>query len=131
MKIRKKQAITLKIYVYQQSPHTVRLTYSYHRLSIIIVLTRNIPTIYIYIYVPRSNNPALKRPVPGNSGDFVQAVFRTETCGSFSSVFLQDTVTFLHLPCRFLWDPVVGIFDLGAHSLSNSVLISLFVDIFS
>jgi hypothetical protein len=30
-----------------------------------------------------------------------------------SGVFLQDTVTFQHLSCRMLRDPVAGIFDLG------------------
>ncbi len=41
---------------------------------------------------PRSNSPARKRPVPGNSGDFVEAVFRPEIFRIFSGVFLQDAV---------------------------------------
>ena len=35
-------------------------------------------------YIPRSNSPAWKRPVPGDSGDFVEAVFRSENFRTFS-----------------------------------------------
>ncbi len=36
---------------------------------------------------PRSNSPAWKRPVPGNSGDFVEAVFRPEIFRIFPGDF--------------------------------------------
>ncbi len=41
---------------------------------------------------PRSNSPARKRLVPGNSGDFVEAVFRPEMFQIFSMLSVQ----FLH-----------------------------------
>jgi len=43
--------------------------------------------------------------------------FRPEYCfhvPAISGVSLQDTVTFPHLSCRILRDPVTGIFDLGS-----------------
>jgi hypothetical protein len=39
------------------------------------------------IYLPRSNSPARKRPVPDNSGDFIEAVFRSENFRIFSNAF--------------------------------------------
>jgi hypothetical protein len=42
--------------------------------------------------------------------------FRSEYCfhvPAISGVFLQDPVTFPHLPCRIPGDPVAGIIDLG------------------
>ena len=36
---------------------------------------------------PRSNSPVWKRPVPGDSGDFVEAVFRSEIFRIFSGDF--------------------------------------------
>ncbi len=39
------------------------------------------------IQLPRSNSPARKRPVPGNSGDFVEAVLRPENFRIFSNDF--------------------------------------------
>jgi hypothetical protein len=38
--------------------------------------------------IPWSNSPARKRPVPGNSGDFVEAIFRPENFRIFSNAFL-------------------------------------------
>ncbi len=35
----------------------------------------------------RSNNPVQKLPIPGNSGDFVEAVFRPENFRTFSDDF--------------------------------------------
>jgi hypothetical protein len=83
---------------------------------------------------PRSNSPARKRPVPGNSGDFVEAVFRSESTGNWqestgknpdnfwpeycfhvpalSGVFVHDPVTWPHLSCRILRGPVAEIFIL-------------------
>ncbi len=72
---------------------------------------------------PRSNSPARKRPVPGNSGDFVEAVFRPENFRFFpmiSGVFLEDPATFPHLSCRIPRDPVAGIIDLGIYVYTNS-----------
>jgi hypothetical protein len=37
--------------------------------------------------IPRSNNPVWKLPVPGNSGDFVEAVFRPKNFRIFSDDF--------------------------------------------
>jgi len=48
--------------------------------------------------------------------------FRPKYCfrvPAISGVFLEDPVTFLHLPCRTLWDPVAGIFDLEFSGLSK------------
>jgi len=52
--------------------------------------------------IARSNSPARERPISGNSGDFVEAVFRVENFRIFPMI-----------SCRILRDPVVGIFDLG------------------
>jgi hypothetical protein len=70
--------------------------------------------------LPRSNSPARKRPVPGDSGGFVEAVFRPEYCfhvPAISGAFLQDTLTFPHLSFRILRDPVAAIIDLGTDVL--------------
>jgi hypothetical protein len=88
---------------------------------------------------PRSNSPARKRLVPGNSGDFVEAVFRPEMFQIFSMLsvhFLQESTgssqesagkirtisgrntasmfqRFSVFSCRMPQDPVPGIIDLG------------------
>ncbi|CAF0984041.1 unnamed protein product [Rotaria magnacalcarata] len=41
--------------------------------------------------LPRSNSPACKRPVPGNSVDFVEAVFRLENFPVISGQFLPES----------------------------------------
>jgi hypothetical protein len=38
-------------------------------------------------HIPRSNNPVRKLPVPANSGDFVEAVFRPVNLRIFSIDF--------------------------------------------
>jgi hypothetical protein len=87
--------------------------------------------------LPRPNSSVRKWPVPGNSGDLLEAVFRPESTGSWhkstgrnlenfwpeycfyrpaiSRVFLQDTLTFVHLSCRILRDAVAGVFDLSMY----------------
>jgi hypothetical protein len=45
-------------------------------------------------YVPRSNSAVRKRPAPGNSGDFVEVVFRPEIFRIFPMIsgrFLSES----------------------------------------
>jgi len=62
---------------------------------------------------PRSNNLGRKRPVPGNSSDFVEAVFQAEVFWIFPDGFRPVPAGYGEFTVSFMHDPVAGIFDLG------------------
>jgi len=66
---------------------------------------------------PSSNKPIRKLPVPGNSDDFVEAVFRPENFRIFSDDFRCFSAGSGDFPASFRQDLVGGIIDLGRNAI--------------